>query len=132
MFCSNCGGNINEDARFCTVCGKTTGNVPGDPVVPQQPINAKDNVKDYPQGYIAKDWLTALLLCIFLAAHRVYVGKISSGIIMILMWVIGYITIAFFIGIPILIGYLVWWIIDLVAICNGEFLDNNGYPLLKK
>ena len=63
-----------------------------------------------------KDWLTALLLCIFLGgfgAHRFYVGKTGSAVAQLLT----------------LGGCVVWTIIDLVNIITGKFTDVNGQPL---
>ncbi len=71
-----------------------------------------------------KDWLTTLLLCIFLGTlgvHRFFVGKNKTGVYMIL---VTFLTCG--------IGGLIWWIIDLVAIVNGTFTDNDGKALLKK
>ncbi len=66
-----------------------------------------------------KDWLTALLLCIFLGgfgAHRFYTGHTGTAVVQLLT----------------LGGCVVWAIIDLVNIITGNFRDANGQPLLKK
>ena len=66
-----------------------------------------------------KDWLTALLLCIFLGgigAHRFYVRKNGSGILYLFTFGL------FGIG----------WFIDLILILVGNFTDSMGRPLAKK
>lgn len=66
-----------------------------------------------------KDWLVTLLLCIFLGGyggHRFYTGHIVPGIIQLLTG-----------G-----GCLVWWLIDLINIATGKFVDAEGKLLLKK
>ena len=65
-----------------------------------------------------KNFTTALLLCIFLGtagAHRFYVGKPGTAVVQF-----------FTAG-----GLLIWWLVDLIAICNGTFVDKEG-KLLKK
>ncbi len=72
-----------------------------------------------PTGAQQKDWLTTLLLCIFLGgfgAHRFYTGHTGTGVVQLLT----------------LGGCIVWAIIDLVQIITGNFRDANGQPLLKK
>jgi len=85
------------------------------PQAPQQPAPAPAPV---PAGE-GKDWLTTLLLCIFvgnLGVHRFYVGKTGSGVLWLLtLGICG-------------IGTLV----DLVMIIMGNFKDANGQDLVKK
>ena len=66
-----------------------------------------------------KSRLVALLLCFFLGwlgAHRCYVGKIGTGLLMPL-------TLGGFCGI--------WVIVDLILIACGSFRDKQDRPLLR-
>jgi len=63
-----------------------------------------------------KSMVPAALLCFFLGVlgiHRFYVGKIGTGILMILTF-----------G-----GLGIWALVDLVMIIVGSFKDKNGMPL---
>jgi TM2 domain-containing membrane protein YozV len=63
-----------------------------------------------------KSFATALLLCLFLGplgVHRFYVGKIGTGILML-------ITIG---------GLGIWTLIDLIMIAVGSFKDKEGLPI---
>ena len=65
-----------------------------------------------------KGFVPAILLCFFLGAlglHRFYVGKIGTGILMILT----------------LGGLGIWVIIDFVMIVVGKFTDKEGHALAR-
>ncbi len=67
--------------------------------------------------YSPKNKVVAALLCFFLGVfgiHRFYVGKIITGILMIITF-----------G-----GLGIWALIDFIIICFGGFKDSNG-KLLK-
>lgn len=60
-----------------------------------------------------KNFVATLLLVIFLGAmgiHRFYVGKIGTGILMLLTA-----------G-----GFGIWWLVDFILIVSGAFRDRNG------
>ena len=60
-----------------------------------------------------KGFVPALLLCLFfgpLGVHRFYVGKIGTGILMLLT----------------LGGFGIWALIDTIIIITGNFRDGDG------
>jgi TM2 domain-containing membrane protein YozV len=100
-YCAHCGAELMDEAVVCVKCGSTVNEMPTD---------ASE-----------KDWLTTLLLAIFLGGigiHRFYVNKIGTGIIMILLCWTGISTI--------------WAIIDIIWIATGKFKDKNDKIVLKR
>ena len=66
-----------------------------------------------------KNWLTTLLLCLFLGSvggHRFYAGKIGTAILMILTC-----------G-----GCGIWTLIDLIMILTGKFTDKDGNAIVNE
>jgi TM2 domain-containing membrane protein YozV len=66
----------------------------------------------------SKSWIAGLLLCLFvggLGVHRFYVGKIGTGILMLIT----------------LGGLGVWTLIDFIMIAVGKFSDKNGLALAR-
>ena len=60
-----------------------------------------------------KNWIATLLLCIFLGGlgiHRFYVGKVGTGILMLLTGGV----------------FGILWIIDIIMIAVGSFTDKGG------
>lgn len=54
MYCKNCGSEVNDNAIICIKCGCSLCE------------NNNDLVLQNPQDKSPKDWITTLLLCIFL------------------------------------------------------------------
>ena len=65
-----------------------------------------------------KSWLATVLLCFFLGAlgvHRFYVGKVGTGILMLITF-----------G-----GLGIWVLIDFIMILIGKFTDKQGLALAR-
>ncbi|MCL2069840.1 MAG: NINE protein [Treponema sp.] len=110
VFCSSCGAIILKAAEICPKCG-----VRQHPVPSQMYLGPTGNAS-YPPGYVPKSWVITLVLLIFFGCfgvHRFYVGKIGTGILMLLT----------------LGGFGIWWLIDLIMICVSKFTDKQGYVL---
>ncbi len=104
MYCPSCAAQIAENAEICPRCGVSLAR--------REKIEVAPTVGE-------KDWLTTLLLCIFLGylgAHRFYTGHIGIGVVQLLT------------------GGLcgIWTIIDLISILTGSYRDAYGNLLLKK
>lgn len=96
-FCQNCGAETNQAAEICTKCGVRLATGSGE----------------------GKDWLTTLLLSIFLGAlgvDRFYLGYTGLGILKLVT----------------LGGCGIWSLIDIIMIATNKLKDSNGTPLYKK
>ena len=110
-FCFSCGAIIKKEAEICPKCGVRQRAAPSQGLY----LGATENA-NYPPGYVPKSWIVALVLLIFLGwlgVHRFYVGKVGTGILMLLT----------------LGGFGIWWLIDLIFICTSKFTDKQGYVL---
>ena len=79
-----------------------------------------------------KNKIVAALLAFFLGGwgiHRFYVGKVGSGVAILLLTIIGVLTSGILIGIPMLIGVSIWVVVDFIVILCGYFKDINNLPL---
>jgi TM2 domain-containing membrane protein YozV len=102
MFCSSCGAIIKKEAEICPKCGVRLKPAPY-----------------YTGSGEGKDWLTTLLLCIFLGwlgIHRFYSGSTGIGVVQLLT----------------LGGCGIWALIDMIMIVVGSYKDGDGNPLVRK
>jgi len=81
-----------------------------------------------------KSVVVALVLWFFLGgigAHRMYLGKVGSGIVMALLSIFGWLTLGVLIGFLFLFIVFIWWIIDLIVIIKSVKSHNQVYDQLK-
>lgn len=125
MFCRNCGKEVAEQAVMCVSCGVPPMNGSnfcqncGAETNSAAEICTKCGVKLATAASGGSDWLTTLLLCIFLGGlgiHRFYTGHTAIGIVQLLT----------------LGGCGIWTLIDLILIITGSFKDASGNPLARK
>lgn len=130
MFCRNCGKEVAEQAvmcvacgvppksgkRFCQTCGAET-NLAAEICIK---CGVRLAVGSGATGFAGgKDWLTTLLLSIFVGAFgvdRFYLGYIGLGVLKLLTF-----------G-----GCGIWSLIDIILIATNKMKDSNGNPLDKK
>jgi hypothetical protein len=127
MYCRNCGNEVSDKAVMCVACG--TPPKAGDKFCynckAETTANATICMKcgvalkgDNPVEGEGKDWLTTLLLCIFLGylgIHRFYTGHTGIGVVQLLT----------------LGGCGIWALIDLIMIIVGSFKDAKGNNLVR-
>jgi TM2 domain-containing membrane protein YozV len=85
-------------------------------------------------GISPKSKTAAALLAFFLGSlgiHRFYAGKVRTGIVILLLSIIGYATLTFTVGAFVLAAVGLWVLIDFIMILMGKFKDKNGL-LIKK
>jgi len=128
MHCRNCGNEVSEKAVMCVACGTPpkAGNKFCYNCKTETAANAVICMKcgvslkgDNPIEGEGKDWLTTLLLAIFLGwfgVHRFYTGHTGIGVAQLLTG-----------G-----GCGIWALIDIIQIVTGSYKDANGNILVKK
>jgi len=128
MYCRNCGNEVSEKAVMCVACGtppkagkKFCYNCKAE-TDPNAVICLKCGVSLQESSNVlgdGRDWLTALLLCIFLGSlgiHRFYTKHTVIGVVQILT----------------LGGCGIWSLVDLIMIVTGSFKDADGNLLVKR
>jgi len=155
MYCRNCGKELPASAEFCISCGVRSLNGNkfcqncGAETRPEQEVCLKCGtlLKREEKSPGRKTKLIALLLCLFLAplgVHRYYMGRVGSGVAMLLLYFSIFVFLFMgamrsfpepvWIGLLVfgafaLVGYMVWWIIDLISIATGKMKDKQGRKL---
>jgi TM2 domain-containing membrane protein YozV len=101
-FCKNCGTHLEPDVLFCTKCGEK---------IDKNQADKNNTLSSTKQSQ--KSPIVTLLLCLFFGVfgfHRFYVGKIGTGLLML-------ITAG---------GLGIWYLVDLIFIVSNKFEDKHG------
>lgn len=100
-------------------------------VQPQKNGKSLKNIDD--ANISPKSRIVALMLCLFLGpigVHRFYVGRVKSGIMVILVSIVALIITAISLGSMTGLLYL-WTILDFIFILAGKFKDKRKLPVKK-
>ena len=120
MYCRNCGNEVSDKAVICVACGVPP--MSGNRICPNCRVSTPENASYCVKCGVALtdtsndskfDWLTTLLLCVFLGyfgIHRFYTKSIGIGLVQL-----------FTLG-----GCGIWTIIDLIMIVVGSYRDGYG------
>ncbi len=139
--CGQCGLPLPLDQQACPRCGQQVATHFADPrtqaFYAQQPPPSgypRPGFYGQPAPTPGQDsrWLVALLLCIFLGhlgIHRFYMGHTGTGVAILLLSIIGWLTSCIGIGFILLGIAWVWTIIDMVLICTNQLRMADGTPL---
>lgn len=105
MNCQYCGSQMQPNWKYCPFCDSTDSHMS---VYPSQYVSLTSNCSKS----------TVIILCLFgfvgfAGFHRLYVGKIFSGLLYLITF--GF----FFMG----------TIFDLIQLLLGQFTDNVGQPI---
>ena len=130
MFCSKCGKENLDNAKFCASCGTpftdTTSTQSTPSPVPGGPAAA---------AVSPKSKISAALLAFFLGQlgiHRFYTGQIGTGIVILILTIVGYATSwVFGLGFLFLVAVGIWVLIDFIMILMGKFKDKDGLYITK-
>ncbi|WP_459588000.1 TM2 domain-containing protein [Corynebacterium camporealensis] len=82
-----------------------------------------------------KSWIAALLLCFFLGSwgvHNFYLGNTTKGVVQLVMWILGMLTVWFIVGALLLFPLYIWVIVEFIMLivgANGYDRDARGIPL---
>ena len=143
MFCSTCGKENPDNAKFCAGCGKPIAQAAAQPAAAPPVQQTIINMAPPPQaapaapaaaGISPKSRAVTGVLAFFLGwagIHRFYVGKVGTGIVMLVLTIIGYATLTFTVGAFVLAAVGLWNLIDFIMILMGKFKDKHGL-LIKK
>ena len=144
MFCRNCGKELSGSPEICMNCGakpmRGTGFCPGcgASTTPLTEICVKCGAgvgKGLAGDISPKSRLAATLLAGFLGlfgAHRFYIGKTGTAVVMLLLGIVGCATVwVFGLGLVFLIPVWIWAFVDFIFAIIGRMTDNEGKLIQK-
>ena len=143
MYCRNCGKELGSAAAICVECGVAPPNGAsfcngcGAPTSAVAEICVKCGARlarRKKTRVSPKSRLAATLLCVlpgfFLALagiHRLYLGKIGTGVTMLVLSILGWLTIWLYgLGLIFWIPAWIWSLIDFIFAVSGQMRDGKG------
>lgn len=137
--CAACSGTAGRDDKVCASCGAQ--KFPGSEICvkcgarfereKKTPISRPTRFARVEVPKISdKSRFRALVLAVLfgwtIGAHRFYAGRKTSGVLMLALSVIGWVTVLLGAGWILLAPVFIWVIIDFLFIISGAFKDGEG------
>ena len=129
--CSSCGARPMIGTRFCPECGAQTTPSTETEIC----VRCGAKVEKEISGYISpKSRIATTLLAWFLGifgAHRFYVGKTGTAIVMLLLGIAGFATLWLLVGAVFIIAVGIWAFVDFIFAVTGQMKDRQGRLIQK-
>jgi TM2 domain-containing membrane protein YozV len=123
MFCPKCGKETSENQAFCASCGAPLSEA------------APRGTAVLAAGISPKSRLATTLLAWFLGyfgAHRFYIGKTGTAVVMLILGIVGWATIWIFgLGLVFIIPVCIWALVDFIFAVVGKMPDKDGLLIEK-
>ena len=108
IFCPKCGKEVLGSPTFCASCGAR--------LIEESDVSSKSR-------------LATSLFAWFLGqfgAHRFYVGKTGTAVVMLVLGILGWATVWILVGYIFLIPVWIWSLIDFIFAVSGNMKDSQG------
>ena len=129
VVCVGCGTKLFKGKQFCQNCGSETG------AMAETCIKCGVKLAEEVPSETAKSKLTAGLLGIFLGGmgiHNFYLGNNTIGIIQVVLFVVGFLTIFLCgIGFLLMVAVQIWGLVEGIMILTGNNVKDASGNLLR-
>jgi TM2 domain-containing membrane protein YozV len=134
-YCMNCGARPMNGSKFCHACGVATDQLAEICVkCGARLINRSPHATGVSSSNVSsKSRLVVTLLAFFLGqlgVHRFYTGHVTTGVVQLLLTIIGCFTVMFIFGMFLLIAVGIWVLVDFIMAIAGKFKDKEGKLIL--
>ena len=120
-YCKKCGAMLNDEDKFCNICGTQAINEITNPLVNTNNTESNDNnISD-------KSRAATAVLCFFLGVlgiHDFYLGNSGKGITKIIL------ALTSFLFVPLII-LIIWVFVDFINILVGSAVDSQNKKVTK-
>ena len=119
MFCSTCGAQSADTARFCEKCGAAMVVATPPPVTPLDPrVRGVENTPIHTgQPAVGKNpWVAVVLSLVIVGVGQFYNGDYKKGALMLIGGIIGLVIS----GGVITFGFWIWSMIDAHQVASGK------------
>lgn len=120
MFCSSCGTQNSDTAKFCEKCGNalaTTTAPPPPPHIDERVRGGQNPVIQSGQSVTGKNpWVALVLSLVIVGVGQFYNGDYKKGALMLIGGILGFALT----GGLVTLGFWIWSMIDAYQVASGK------------